>query len=160
MKTKKNIWRFMTMMAIALTTVFTFSACGDDDDDNDNPLVGTWQILGGFNRTSGRGDATETYTFRNNGTATYEYYEKYEESVRESRYTVQYTYTVKGNKLTMVPVSSKDWERLADGTERTSTEIYEEPITVEFRIEGNELIITFYDEEEDEEWEYTTYRIK
>lgn len=51
MKTKNNFWSLMTMMAVALATTFTMTACGDDDDDEqggstDQGLVGNWIITG------------------------------------------------------------------------------------------------------------------
>ena len=51
MKTKNYFWSLMTMMAVALATTFTMTACGDDDDDEqdrstEQGLVGNWVITG------------------------------------------------------------------------------------------------------------------
>ena len=69
---EKNIFgRVMIAIVVTLFSV-SFVSCGDDNNEKSGgPLVGTWSCSDHYvDRTTGK-DATDTYTFRSDGTYTW-----------------------------------------------------------------------------------------
>lgn len=93
----KKLFLIMAAMFVAVS----FSACSDNDEKiNPNNIVGTWQIVESHDNDDGSDEIwpTEkdyyTYSFKDNGTAILKWYDG-------SNEVYNYTYSIKGNLLTM-----------------------------------------------------------
>lgn len=68
MNKKKNFWNVLVIIMAVVMNV-SFISCSSDDENGGGPLVGSWYCNKHFaNRISPSEDATDTYTFKSDGT--------------------------------------------------------------------------------------------